>query len=233
MNRLTVVLSIIAAGLFLLLIHGSDSKILGLNSDSLAQLIYVVPILGVMASGILSSRQNLLPALKMLLIWCILILGAATIYVYKSDISGGFQRVASAILPGRFSVASTQNGNATLTISKNVQGHFTTIGVVNGHEIQFLIDTGASDVALTYEDASALGLNPETLNFNRIVSTANGDTVSAPVRIDSIQIGPMIRNNIRGSVALEGRLDQSLLGMSFLSTLSGVQITPDELTLSD
>ena len=232
MNRLTFVLSIIAGGLLILLFHGS-SRIFGLESESFAQFIYAVPIIGVMSYGILSNRQNLRPALKMLLIWCILIFGAATIYVYKGELSGAAQRIASAIVPGRFSVASSQNGKGTLTISKNIHGHFTTIGSINGHEIAFLIDTGASDVALTYEDAATLGLHPETLSFNRVVSTANGDTVSAPVKLDVIQIGPMIRNNVRASVALEGRLDQSLLGMSFLTTLSGVQITPDQLTLSD
>ena len=233
MNRLSICLAIIAAGLVLLLIHGSSGKILGLKSDDFARVVYILPILGVMAYGIMSSRKNWRPALQMLLVWCVLILGVSSLYVYQSELTGVAKRVASGILPGRFAVTSEKNGNATLTISKNIQGHFATFGVVNGHSIQFMIDTGASDVALSYEDAVALGLHPEKLNFNRVVSTANGDTVSAPVSIDSLQIGPLIRNNIRASVALQGRLDQSLLGMSYLSTLSGVEITPNQLTLSD
>lgn len=63
--------------------------------------------------------------------------------------------------------------------------------------------------------------------------TANGPALAAPVTLPEIAIGPIRRTNIRGMVAAEGRLDSSLLGMSFLSTLDFLQMRSDELRLRD
>lgn len=233
MSRLTIGLSVLACGLVLLLFNGSKGSVFGIESDDFASMIQIVAILAVMASGLLASRERLRPAVQMLLIWFVIILSIVSLYVYKAELTEFADRVAGGLLPGYQSVATSAEGRAAVQISKNIQGHFTTNANVNGHDIAFLVDTGATDVALTFEDARTLGLNPDALSFDRPVQTANGQTFYAPVRIDSIQIGPIIRNNIRASVALEGQLRQSLLGMSFLSTLSGIKLTPDVLTLSD
>ncbi|MNL56771.1 hypothetical protein D3C87_1802890 [compost metagenome] len=63
--------------------------------------------------------------------------------------------------------------------------------------------------------------------------TANGPAMAAPVRLDEIAIGPISRRNVRAMVAQDGMLDESLLGMSFLSTLSSLNMQTDELRLRD
>ena len=65
------------------------------------------------------------------------------------------------------------------------------------------------------------------------VMTANGRAQAAPVRLSEVSIGPIVRRDVRAMVAEEGRLDESLLGMTFLSTLSSMQMQSDELRLKD
>jgi aspartyl protease family protein len=96
-----------------------------------------------------------------------------------------------------------------------------------------LVDTGASSVVLSYDDARAIGLDPKDLNYTVSVMTANGRAMAAPVRLDEISIGPIVRRNIRAMVAEEDRLNESLLGMTFLSTLGSLQMQTDELRLRD
>jgi aspartyl protease family protein len=86
---------------------------------------------------------------------------------------------------------------------------------------------------LSSEDASMIGLNPENLAYTVSVMTANGRTTAAPVTLSEVAIGPIVRRNIQALVTSEGQLDQSLLGMSFLSTLGSMQMRTDELRLHD
>jgi aspartyl protease family protein len=101
---------------------------------------------------------------------------------------------------------------------------------VNGVTIHFLVDTGASGIALNQRDAKRLGLDASDLKFTQQFSTANGMTRGAPVILDRLQIGPFEATQVSASVN-EGDLADSLLGMSFLSTLGRIEIKGDTLTI--
>lgn len=103
-------------------------------------------------------------------------------------------------------------------IRRDADGHYWTRAAVNGAEIKFMVDTGASTVALTYRDAQRLGLDPETLDFSWRISTAGGETQGASVLLDSIRIGDVEVNDVEAMV-LGDELEQSLLGMTFLGEL--------------
>ena len=107
----------------------------------------------------------------------------------------------------------------TTTISVRPDGHYWTRALVNKKaSIEFMVDTGASVVALTYRDAQKMGLRPETLDYKWEIRTAGGITKGASIRIDSIQINQVHVRNVDAMV-LRTDLDQSLLGMSFLREL--------------
>jgi aspartyl protease family protein len=88
-------------------------------------------------------------------------------------------------------------------------------------------------VALSRYDAERVGIIPENLTYSMSVMTANGRARAAPVTLSEVAIGPIVRNNVNASVAEDGKLDQSLLGMSFLSTLGSLQMQTDELRMRD
>ena len=105
------------------------------------------------------------------------------------------------------------------TISARPDGHYWTRALVNKKtSVEFMVDTGASVVALTYKDAQKMGLRPETLDYKWEIRTAGGLTKGASVQIDSIQINQVHVKNVDAMV-LRTDLSQSLLGMSFLREL--------------
>jgi len=105
------------------------------------------------------------------------------------------------------------------SIRRESDGHFWTRADVDGSNMKFLVDTGASVVALTWHDAKRLRLKPEELDFNWTISTANGKTTAASVLIKSISIGNVEVENVEAVVLHEDDLQNSLLGMSFLGEL--------------
>ncbi|MGB6230960.1 MAG: TIGR02281 family clan AA aspartic protease [Litorimonas sp.] len=109
-------------------------------------------------------------------------------------------------------------------------GQFYTYGRVNRGSVRFLVDTGASTVALTAQDALKSGIDPTTLRYDRAVDTANGRTYGAVVELDEIMIGGIRVRDVRAIVIPEG-LGISLLGMSFLGELQKVEATPNQLIL--
>lgn len=122
------------------------------------------------------------------------------------------------------------SGKDSISFRADIRGHYFVRADVNGVSVLFLVDTGASDVALTREDARRIGLPVDRLSYNMPYNTANGVAYGARVRLATIAIGPITEKNISGSVVKEG-LDYSLLGMSFLKTLSGYKVVNGVLTL--
>jgi aspartyl protease family protein len=96
-----------------------------------------------------------------------------------------------------------------------------------------MVDTGATMVALTYEDAERAGIHLKASDFTRSVSTANGVTRVAPVTIERVSVGDIMVRNVAASVSERGRLSTTLLGMSFLSRLERVDMRSGILVLED
>ncbi|BAQ17959.1 retropepsin-like aspartic protease family protein [Methyloceanibacter caenitepidi] len=112
------------------------------------------------------------------------------------------------------------------------RGHFVFPGKVDGRTVTFMADTGASIVALTYEDARRAGLSPANLDFSARVSTANGVARVAPVTLSRVRVGSITLRNVPAAVAEKGALDVNLLGMSFLGRLESFNLSGDELVLN-
>ena len=117
-----------------------------------------------------------------------------------------------------------------VAISAGQHGHFVLEADVDGQGIRFLVDTGASDVVLSSFDARRLGFNIEHLSFTQTYRTANGIVKGAPVRLGRVTIGPIVVRDVRASVN-GAAMKRSLLGMSFLSRLSGYEVSRGRLVL--
>ena len=109
-------------------------------------------------------------------------------------------------------------------------GHYLIEAMVNGEPVEFLVDTGASDIVLTIDDAERLGLQPATLRYTQRFATANGEVRGAPVVLRELRIGQFSLFDVPASVN-EAPLRVSLLGMNFLEQLNGYEVDDGRLIL--
>lgn len=117
------------------------------------------------------------------------------------------------------------------TIRSRPDGHYWARALVNKKtSVEFMVDTGASIVALTYKDAQKMGLRPDKLDYKWEIRTAGGVTMGASVKIDSIQINQVRVKNVDAMV-LRTDLEQSLLGMSFLRELYSYEFRGDRMLI--
>jgi aspartyl protease family protein len=117
-------------------------------------------------------------------------------------------------------------------LKADARGHFVLDASVNERSATFMADTGATLVALTYEDAERLGLAPRSLDFSARVQTANGMARVAPVTLDRVRVDDIIVRDVPAMVAERGALGTNLLGMSFLGRLKSFQMQGNELVLT-
>jgi aspartyl protease family protein len=134
----------------------------------------------------------------------------------------------ATIDPSPTSQATIEPGEAS--IAKASDGHFWADGEVDGHPVHFLIDTGATAVALTAEDARNLGVDPDTLDYAYTVTTANGPAKAAKVKLGLVSVGRAEVADVDAFVIDHG-LQTSLLGMSYLGRLAKFEATQDALVL--
>ncbi|MCK3780723.1 TIGR02281 family clan AA aspartic protease [Ensifer sesbaniae] len=233
MTRLAILLSILAIGLILLIVNHDAGRTMGLANDDFGQLVSLGAIATLIGAGILQSRRRFGEGLRLIAIWLFITLALVSAYVYRFELQAFGNRLLAGLVPGRATVITDSEGRQEVVLHRMLNGHFETGVTINGKDISMLVDTGASSIALTYEDAERIGLDPENLSYIVTVMTANGRAQAAPVMLEEISVGPITRRNIGATVAAKGRLDQSLLGMSFLSTLDMLQMRTDELRLRD
>ncbi|MBB3382076.1 MULTISPECIES: TIGR02281 family clan AA aspartic protease [unclassified Rhizobium] len=233
MNRLNIVLAILGIGLALLVFNNNTGSTFGMRNDDFARFVYLVPIALMMSAAVWASRHTVSQSIRNLLIWFVIIMALATTYIYRRDAEQVGNRLFAGLMPGHAVVVTTSEGGQEVILHKRSNGHFEAKVMINGQPIDMLIDTGASTIALSQEDAERVGIIPENLTYSQTVLTANGRARAAPVELGSVAIGPIKRRDVQASVAEAGRLDQSLLGMSFLETLGSMQMQTDELRLRD
>lgn len=115
-------------------------------------------------------------------------------------------------------------------VVKGADGHYWADGAVNGQTVRFLVDTGATAVTLTANDAQRLGLTPATLSYDLKMSTANGESRAARVKLASISVAGAEVTDV-DAVVVESGLQTSLLGMTYLGRLSQFEATQTSLIL--
>jgi aspartyl protease family protein len=139
-------------------------------------------------------------------------------------------RLAGAQHPPRSARASS---GPTVEIKAGMHGHFQARAEINGRPIDVLVDSGASIVALTYDDARRAGVYVRDSDYTQRVSTANGVARVAPVVLDRVSVGDVMVRNVPAAVSEPGMLTVTLLGMSFLSRLSRVDMRAGVLVLEE
>jgi len=191
-----------------------------MNNIDLDSLIYLT-ILGAAVIGwfIAENRQGLGKVARMLVAWGLIFVGFVGAYGLWEDIEG-------ELVPRQAVVA---DGSA-ISIPRSFDGHFHLTLQINDVPVDFLVDTGATDIVLTLKDAARIGLDPDELAFIGRARTANGDVRTAFATLDTVELGPFSHRNIPASVN-EGEMPGSLLGMRYLSLFDRIEISGDQMTL--
>jgi aspartyl protease family protein len=122
-------------------------------------------------------------------------------------------------------------GGRTLSIPRDARGHFQTDARIDGQRIDFMVDTGASVVALNEKSAARFGLRPSRSDYNATVSTANGTIKAARTRIAMMEVGGLIVRDVDAMVLPDEALSENLLGLSFLSRLKRFEYANGRLVL--
>lgn len=222
-------LAILGIGLVVLIANHDGSPVLGLDSDQFAGLVSLSALLLLLTTG--RWRHALaMPGgtVRAALIWLGLGVLAVAGYAYRDDA----QRIGAGLIGALRPGTAVVGPGGEVTITRRSDGDFSVIAEVNGRaEQRFAFDTGASSVVLTAENAAALGIRPAEGDYTLRVSTANGIALTAPIRLDSIRVGPIIERNVDAVVSRPGALSGNLLGQSFLTRLPSYEVRGDRLIL--
>lgn len=183
--------------------------------------LFYLSLLGLaIAAGLVHHyRHRLGVALQHLAIWALLILGLVVAYGFKDEL-------VSQLFPDRAQPA----GAGAVVLRRADDGHFYARLAVEGTEVRFLVDTGATSVVLSRADAARIGLDPDGLEYVVPASTANGTVMGAPVTLDRVALGGIADRQVRALVN-GGQMRSSLLGMSYLSRFRRLSVEDDRLVL--
>jgi len=185
-----------------------------------AMLIYLLILLIGVGSFIFGDFRNKLSQnLQSAAIWVLIFFGAVVIYGFKDSIEGQL-----------FPRTSVQQIGEEIILTRAGDGHFYATLSINDADITFVVDTGATNVVISRDDALRIGLNPDELNYMGRAQTANGTVRTADVRLDEVNFANRTDRNLRASVN-GGELNTSLLGMSYLNRFTTIQISGNQMRL--
>lgn len=169
---------------------------------------------------------------KAIVVLIVGVVAAAMIDWSGEDPAVGKQRVPAVVKPPHDRASEDAiDAERCLVVQADQQGHFWVDGRINGVSIPFMIDTGATSVALDRETAARIGIRPSAREFTGRSNTANGVARIAPVTLPRLSIGQMTVRDVQAHV-LEGSMHGiGLLGMSFLRRLAAYEVRGDRLYL--
>jgi aspartyl protease family protein len=126
---------------------------------------------------------------------------------------------------------SASANSRSVVIPPGRGGHFQVEGHVDGRRLDFMVDTGATVIALTERDAATLGIHPAERDYTATVRTANGTARAAPVELNMVEIDDIVVRNVAALVMPDSALSDNLLGLSFLQRLRRFEYADGKLVL--
>lgn len=186
-------------------------------SETLLRTLYLgLLVLALAGWGFVEMRRNFSRSLKMILAWTMILLGLMAVYGLWGDIQRGFKPTQSV-------------ADGEVTLPRAADGHYYADVSINGVNVTFMADTGASTVVLSPQDARKVGIDPATLAYIGRASTANGMVRTARVSLPDVGFGPFHEDALAASVN-QGSMDISLLGMDYLGRFQ-ITISGDKMVL--
>jgi aspartyl protease family protein len=160
-------------------------------------------------------------------VWSCVFAGMLVAYSYREDL----QRTLAGVQGTAVQSIALSQTRLEAELRRGWDGHYRADAIVNGVGMRLMVDTGASMVLIPYEQAAAIGVDTNEIEFSVPVMTANGRSTVAFITIASIVVGPIVVRDVHAAVAQPGRLQTGLLGMSFLDRLGETSFQGDRLYL--
>lgn len=191
-----------------------------MTGDQIARAIYL-GILGLAIAGsvLVSGRENLNKTMQQAAIWLFIFLGVIGAYGLWHDIQRDVAGQQAQLSDGRVIVPRSADGHYYLTLS------------INTVPVDFVIDTGASQIVLTQADAKSLGIDPDDLQYFGSAMTANGMVTTARIDLARIALGAIADTDVP-AVVNGGAMETSLLGMTYLNRFAHIEITNNQMVLT-
>ncbi|MBV7393596.1 TIGR02281 family clan AA aspartic protease [Mameliella sediminis] len=191
-----------------------------MSGDQIANLIYLV-LLGSVIAGwfFVQNRNNLNKTLQYMAAWALIFLGVVAVY-------GLWQDIRQTVSPQQIVVAN----EGRVELPRAPDGHYYVTLQVNETPVRFVVDTGATSMVLTAQDARRAGIDPDRLPYLTEAMTANGVVRTARVTLDQVALGGVVDSRVPAYVN-GGEMANSLLGMRYLNRYSSIQITGGKLVL--
>jgi aspartyl protease family protein len=222
-----LLLAAVAIVFVVLLVRHGEEAAGGLSTGDAVSLVYKALLLAFIgAAAVVMFRRRFAQALMAAFLWIVVALVLLVGYSFRFELRGIADRVMAELIPGHV----ISHGRA-VEVARAAGGDFDVTAQINGARVAMILDTGASSVVLTREDAKAAGLPLEVLAYTTSIDTANGRTRAAPVTLDRIAVGGLVERSVAALVAQPGQLKTSLLGMSFLNRLQSWEVRGDRLLL--
>jgi aspartyl protease family protein len=170
--------------------------------------------------------------MRNLMILAAFLIGAGTLMGQMAEkMTATTPALAMASSQKSASAATADAGSRSLTLPRDGRGHFLTDGRIEGQRIDFMVDTGASVIALNETSAARFGLRPTPGDYRMTVKTANGTIKAAPTRLAMVDIGGLIVRDVDAMVLPDEALSENLLGLSFLSKLKRYEYANGKMVL--
>ncbi len=185
------------------------------NGDQAANFIYLLGVLVLVASALMVRRIPIRQGLKMALAWILIFLAIFAVFALRDD----FAALGDRLMQAAQGPATPVQQGETLRLRQASDGHYWIDAQLNGEEVRFLVDSGATTTSLSTATARRAGIEPSG-GFPAIVQTANGTITVQRGRADRIEIGTIVREDMAVHIS-DGFGNTNVLGMNFLSSLSG------------
>ena len=191
------------------------------DPDAQARFFYLAILGMAVASGVFYNyRDRLGTALQHAAIWALIFVGVTIAYGFKDHFTSQLYPDTAQMIDDR-----------TISLKRADDGHFYARVRVNGTEIRFMVDTGATDLVLSEQDARRVGLRLESLSFVLPANTANGQVMGAGVVLDRVELGDFVDTDVRAMVN-GGQMSDSLLGMTYLDRFKSFNVEGKTMLLS-
>lgn len=195
-------------------------------SDQTGSLIYAVLLLVLVASSLFARRLPIGQTLRMALTWVLIFTAIFVVLTFRSDLKIVWERVAVEL-----GLHDGSQADGTMRVPRDEAGHFSVTASVNGRDVRFMVDSGATTTSMSLNAAKAAGVDVSQSGFPVIVETANGTAEMRRARITRLAVGPVKRQDFPVLVS-DNLGDTNLMGMNFLNTLKGWRVEGDTLVLN-